>query len=1096
SLLQSNVTLQNQVTQLLNYVSSLSSPAAVPPAPPVRKSPVSMPEKFSEQMDRFPAFMGQCQLFISLRPEDFPTDRSKVGFMISLLTGQAANWATPLLVQDSPLLNNFQGFLQQMRVMFENPIKIQTVDRRLRDINQGKRSLQEYIAEFRLLCMDSNWNEPAHMAAFQEGLSDAIKDELVHAEGALTLDALIVQCLRIEARLYQRGRKRLVMEPSSFSRAQPTPPRVFQPTVNAEEPMELGALRPRLTVENEGIPAVALVDSGATTSFMDCAFVKHFGIPLIPVNPPIKVETVDGRELKSGPICCATQPVRMLIGDHEEAISFYVTSNLHLPLVLGMSWLCLHDPLVAWSQNAISFPSLQCVDHLRHVCAGQDIAAPAVSIPSELSDFSDVFSEQEADRLPPHCTYDCPLDLIPDAPLPKGRLYSMSEPELVALREFLDKNLARGFIRSSSSPLSAPVLFVKKKSGELHLCCDYRCLNSLTVRNSYPLPLIPELMERLQEATIFTKLDLRGVYNLVRMRKGDEWKMAFGTRYGHFEYTVMPFGLTNAPAVFQHLMNDIFRDMLDRFVVVYLDDILIYSRSWDHHLHQVRQVLQRLREHKLYAKLEKCFFFQSSIEFLGHIISPEGIAMDPKKVEALCSWEAPRRVKDVQHLLGFTNYYQTFILDFAKVMDPITQLLRKKVPFVWGGLQQQAFDILKKAFVAEPILRHPDPNRPFVVETDASNVAIGAVLLQASKDGAPLFPCAYYSRKLTASERNYTIWEKELLAIKAAFETWRHHLEWARHKVEVRTDHRNLEHLTTAKKLNQCQIRWSLFFARFNFSVTYVPSGQNRRADALSQKPEYIGPKDPLSLRTVLPPESLAILQDPVDLRARIREAQRLDAWTQQRQGDVGPDSPWSIEEDLLRHRGLLYVPTRSLRALIMTQCHDNPAAGHFGFYKTLHLVTRTFWWPQVHHDVFSYVASCVQCRQAKAASGAPPGLLQPLLTLGRPWGMISMDFLMHLPSSSGFTTVLVIVDMLTKMAHFIPCQRLPSSRSTAQLFLQHIFRLHGLPDRVVSDRGVQFTVQFWKQLMAEQNDYLSEDVRARSSETGDLLPGLVCRTE
>uniref|UniRef100_A0A2D4KFB9 ribonuclease H n=1 Tax=Micrurus paraensis TaxID=1970185 RepID=A0A2D4KFB9_9SAUR len=277
----------------------------------------------------------------------------------------------------------------------------------------------------------------------------------------------------------------------------------------------------------------------------------------------------------------------------------------------------------------------------------------------------------------------------------------MSEPELAALREFIEKNLARGFIRPSSSPLSAPVLFVKKKTGDLRLCCDYRKLNAITVRNRYPLPLIPDLMERLRSATIFTKLDLRGAYNLVRIRQGDEWKTAFGTRYGHFEYTVMPFGLTNAPAVFQHFMNDIFRDLLDRFVVVYLDDILVYSTSKSSHLHHLRQVLHRLRDHHLYAKLEKYEFYQTTIDFLGHRISPAGIAMDWDKVKALVSWQAPRRVKDVQRLLGFANYYRSFIPRFATLTAPLTRLLQKKVRFQWSAPEQQAFQSLKDAFMNE-----------------------------------------------------------------------------------------------------------------------------------------------------------------------------------------------------------------------------------------------------------------------------------------------------------------------------------------------------------------------------------------------------------
>uniref|UniRef100_A0A670ZJB3 CCHC-type domain-containing protein n=1 Tax=Pseudonaja textilis TaxID=8673 RepID=A0A670ZJB3_PSETE len=247
-LLQNNQVLQHQVTQLVNHVSNLQTPAAHS-APPLRKSPVSMPDKFSGQTDMFPAFMGQCQLFITLRPEDFPNDRAKVGFIISLLSVQAAKWATPLLTQDSFLLDDFQGFQQQLRVMFENPIKTQTLARRLWDICQGKRPLQEYIAEFRLLCMDSTWNESAHMDAFQEGLADNIKDKLVHAERALTLDALVGQCLRIEAHLQQRRSRGPVVEPPSHSRSQTTPLGVYKTMIRTEESMELGALRPRLTAQ-------------------------------------------------------------------------------------------------------------------------------------------------------------------------------------------------------------------------------------------------------------------------------------------------------------------------------------------------------------------------------------------------------------------------------------------------------------------------------------------------------------------------------------------------------------------------------------------------------------------------------------------------------------------------------------------------------------------------------------------------------------------------------------------------------------------------------------------------------------------------------
>ena len=252
-----------------------------------------------------------------------------------------------------------------------------------------------------------------------------------------------------------------------------------------------------------------------------------------------------------------------------------------------------------------------------------------------------MFDKVKANRLPEHRPYDCPIDLQPGKEPPWGPIYNLSPTELEVLREYIDENLANGFIQHSRSPASAPIFFVKKKDGTLRMVMDYRGLNKVTIRNRYALPLISSLLERLSGVKYFTKLDLRGAYNLVRIRPGDEWKTAFRTRYGHFEYTVMPFGLTNAPTVFQHMANDIFRDFLDIFIIVYLDDILIYSKTQEEHEIHVRQVLQRLREYGLYAKLEKCSFDQCQVEFLGYIVSSNGISMDPSKVQKILDWQTP-----------------------------------------------------------------------------------------------------------------------------------------------------------------------------------------------------------------------------------------------------------------------------------------------------------------------------------------------------------------------------------------------------------------------------------------------------------------------
>ncbi len=345
--------------------------------------------------------------------------------------------------------------------------------------------------------------------------------------------------------------------------------------------------------------------------------------------------------------------------------------------------------------------------------------------------------------------------------------------------------------------------FVQKKDGGLRPCIDYRALNEHTVKFRYPLPLVPAALEQLRKARFYTKLDLRSAYNLVRIREGDEWKTAFSTCTGHYEYLVMPFGLSISPAVFQSFINDVFRDMLNRQVVVYIDDILIYSDTLEDHVQHVRAVLQRLIQYQLFAKIEKCDFHQTSISFLGYIISPGGVAMDEGKVKAVVEWPRPTTLKELQRFLGFANFYRRFIRGFSMVAEPLTALVRKGTSCLpWNEEATKAFSRLKQAFTSAPILHHPDPELPFVVEVDASSTGLGAVLSQRQGSPPKLYPCAYYSKKLSSAERNYDVGDRELLAMKAAFEEWRHWLEGSTHPFLVLTDHKNLEYLRTAKRLN------------------------------------------------------------------------------------------------------------------------------------------------------------------------------------------------------------------------------------------------------------------------------------------------------
>jgi hypothetical protein len=321
---------------------------------------------------------------------------------------------------------------------------------------------------------------------------------------------------------------------------------------------------------------------------------------------------------------------------------------------------------------------------------------------------------KEVPGLPPKRDIDFSINLMPGAAPVSKTPYIMSTPELKELQMQLEELLKKGYICPSVSPWGAPVLFVKKKDGTLRLCIDFRQLNKVTIKNKYPLPRIDDLFDQLKDARIFSKIDLRLGYHQVRIKEEDISKTTFRTRYGHYEFTVVPFGLSNAPVVFMCLMNGVFREYLDKFVIVFLDDILVYSKSEEEHEHHLRMVLQVLREHQLYAKLSKCSFYQNIIHYLGHIISEEGIAVDPENIEAIKGWTTPKNVTEVRSFMGLVGYYRRFIAGFSRIAHPITSLQRKGKKFQWTEECEKSFQQLKQLLTSAPILKIADPNEDFV----------------------------------------------------------------------------------------------------------------------------------------------------------------------------------------------------------------------------------------------------------------------------------------------------------------------------------------------------------------------------------------------
>jgi hypothetical protein len=491
------------------------------------------------------------------------------------------------------------------------------------------------------------------------------------------------------------------------------------------------------------------------------------------------------------------------------------------------------------------------------LAADLDHNPPTPFLPTKYAPWATtVFSETELDRLPPHRPYDISIDLEEGKTPPFGPMYRLSLDEREALAKYIDENLKKGFIRRSTSSAASPILFVRKKTGELRLCVDYRGLNAITKKNRYPLPLIDDLLDRTQGCKFFTAIDLKNAFNLIRVKEGDEWKTAFRTPLGLFETLVMPFGLTNAPSTFQAFIQDTLRDYLDIFCVVYLDDILIFSRSQTEHDEHVKKVLDRLQSARLFANPNKCVFDAQEIDYLGYVIGAEGIRMSPKKLDTIRDWPEPRSVKDVQSFLGFANFYRRFVHRYSQIAVPLTSLCKKDTPFIFNEQARSAFTQLKHALLSYPTLHHFNPKLPCTLATDASDFALAAVLMQPDNSGS-LHPVAYYSRKFTPAEINYEVYDKELLAVIEAFRDMRAWLLGASHPISVISDHKNLEYFMSTRVLNRRQARWAMFLSEFDFKLTWGPGIKNV-ADSPSRRPDFIPQKGDNTLeaqyRTLLKP--------------------------------------------------------------------------------------------------------------------------------------------------------------------------------------------------------------------------------------------------
>nr|ABA91203.1 retrotransposon protein, putative, Ty3-gypsy subclass [Oryza sativa Japonica Group] len=743
--------------------------------------------------------------------------------------------------------------------------------------------------------------------------------------------------------------------------------------------------------------------------------VNHIQAETAQDAPDVVMVHSPGRNIRATQICPG---VNLRIEEVDFLAKPIVLDSQSLDIILGMDWLAKHKGQIDCAERSITLqgPGGKQVRFTSNAPTASRSILTCLQVTSLESvpivcEYPDVFPE-ELTSMPPDREIQFAIELAPGtAPIAK-RPYRMAANELAEVKRQIEELESKGYVRPSSSPWGAPVLLVKKKDGSERMVIDYRALNEVTIKNKYPLPRIDDLFDQLKGARVFSKIDLRSGYRQLKIRSEDIPKTAFSTRYGLYEFTVMSFGLTNAPAFFMNLMNKIFVEYLDQFVVVFIDDILIYSKNEEEHAEHLRLIMGKLRDHQLFAKFSKCEFC---------------------KVEAVLAWNPPKNVSEIRNFLGLAGYYRIFIEGFSKLARPMTELLKKEKKFEWTAACEDGFQEMKKRLTTVPVLTLPDIRKDFEIFCDASRQGLGCVLMQERK------VVAYASRQLRPHEVNYPTHDLELAAVVHALKIWRHYL--IGNRCEVYTDHKSLKYIFTQTELNMRQRRWLELIKDYDLGIHYHPGKANVVADALSRKTycneAQIWPAQDRLCRE-LEKLKLTVVQSGVPasltvqptLESQIREAQKDDEGIKEliKRIQEKKDTDFSIDDQGTVWCGpRICVPAKKeLRNLILKEAHESAYSIHPGSTKMYQDIKAYFWWAGMKRDVAEYVALCDICQRVKAEHQRPAGLLQPLPIPEWKWEEIGMDFITGLPTTpSGF----------------------------------------GCPKKIVSDRGTQFTSRFWKQL-------------------------------
>ncbi|QRW20373.1 Retrotransposable element Tf2 protein [Rhizoctonia solani] len=1055
----------------------------------------------------------------------FPTDQEVLSFLLMNMKDSAGAWAHPHLDQ----LGSHQAIIQTVKVFkleflaaFGNPDATRAAERKITTLTQSS-TCADYITKFRTLAMELDWNDAALRGQFARSLHWELQNAALVINNALRKERASHPPRDNKSSKTQNpargtstgqsstGSKKLSNDPNfvleeeqnccctagacikcgkmghKFAECctgwKATP---VEDKGKAKETAKVGKdskyqsgkeIAPLFTIpiqpEKKAETLEVLIDSGATSLFLHPHTAELLRLPLINLPSPRTVTVLGGLSPQAGKIW--KKAILTFTYDGKKMTETFLICNTGShAAILGLKWLDAHNPEIDWNTRTLSFPHTP----PEHVAIAEEEEAdqnPLEGVPSKYHQYAKVFGEEEFNKLPPHRHYDIGIELTEEGPL-NSPLYSMTDAKSATLKDWLRDELKVGKIRPSKSSISSPVMFVPKKDGSRRLVVNYRRLNNQTKKNIYPLPCPDDLMAQLHGAKVFTKLDLRWGYNNVQVKEGDKWKTAFRTKYGLYESLVMTFGLTNAPAAFQHFMNKLFKDLLDVCVIIYLDDILIYSKEDAIHTQHVHEVLRRLMENQLFCKASKCTFHVTSVEYLGIIVLDKGFSLDKLKIQAVQEWPTPTKVKEVQLFLGFANFLRRFVANFGHMARPLHNLVKKDIPWKWDTREQEAFQGLKDAITNAPVLCHADPSKPYFPETDASGAALGSILSQQQEDGR-LHPLGFLSESFKGAKQNYDTHDKELLAIIRSFEYWRIFLEGTTHPVTVFTDHRNLEYWKESQTFNRRHARWHLLLAGYNFQIVYRPGKQSGKPDALSQRADHAN--IPPAAQTMLPDPvfaNMALVTPKKELQRQIKAALDQDKSLEeilqflQNESKAPPSikrafKDYKMEAGLLFYQGRIVVPdVGTLRTDLLCIFHNSPLAGHPGRQQTLELVSRNYYWPGIQADTYWHVDSCKTCQRIQKPKYAsiPP---QPLELPSRPWQHVSYNMIVDLPKDGNSDSILVIVDSFTKYMILVECSKKLKALELADLFLQHVWKRYSMPEKTVLDRGRVFNNKFLKAL-------------------------------